>query len=135
MSMKMKKRGWSLFALFLVASGAMVITLSALRENIVFFITPSEWMEKRFPYSGGKVLRLGGHVLKDSLLKSREGVTFFISDEKQSLKVTYKGILPDLFREGQSVVAEGTFDEKGVFIAKQILAKHDETYRPKDVCP
>ena len=133
--MKIKKRGWSLLALFLVTSGAVIIILSALRENIVFFITPSEWMEKRSTYSGKKALRLGGHVLQGSLLKNREGVTFFISDEKQSLKVTYRGILPDLFREGQSVVAEGTFDAKGVFIAKQILAKHDETYRPKGVCP
>jgi cytochrome c-type biogenesis protein CcmE len=120
--------GGSLAVLALAAA----LVLNALRDSIVFFSTPSMAAEKHFP--PGKRFRLGGLVENGSLRRGDDlAVSFRVSDGGATLPVTYKGILPDLFREGQGVVAEGALDASGVFRADTVLAKHDETYMPKDV--
>ncbi len=112
-----------------VAAG---LVLYALRDTIVFFYTPSEIGEKGV--KPGQRFRIGGLVEKGSLQKS-EGTTvhFVVTDTIKTLPVSYTGQLPDLFREGQGVVAEGKLDAGGTFLADTVLAKHDENYMPKDL--
>src|SRR5947209_20548887 len=115
-----------------VLAVAVGLVLNALRDSIVFFSTPAMVAERHV--APGKRFRLGGLVQPGSLVRGDNlAVTFKVTDEKATLPVTYKGILPDLFREGQGVVAEGALDPSGVFRADTVLAKHDETYMPKDV--
>ncbi|HYA79663.1 MAG TPA: cytochrome c maturation protein CcmE [Methylocystis sp.] len=113
-----------------VAAG---LILFALRDNIVFFYTPSEFARKH-PSPGAR-LRLGGLVKQGSVLRAAGGkVDFVVTDGEQGeLPVVYTGLLPDLFREGQGVVAEGSLGTDGVFHADSVLAKHDERYMPRDV--
>jgi cytochrome c-type biogenesis protein CcmE len=108
------------------------LVLYALEDTIVFFYTPSELTEKNV--SQGKLFRLGGLVETGSIVRG-EGMTvsFTVTDTIKSIPVSYEGQLPDLFREGQGVVTEGRLDGSGRFIANTVLAKHDETYMPKDV--
>ena len=112
-----------------VATG---LILYALRDTIVFFYTPSEVAEKHI--GPGKRIRLGGLVEKGSLVRN-EGTTvkFIVTDTTKTLPVVYSGQLPDLFREGQGVVAEGKLDAAGTLIADTVLAKHDERYMPREV--
>jgi cytochrome c-type biogenesis protein CcmE len=111
---------------------AAALVLNAMRDSIVFFSTPQMVVEKHI--QPGKRFRLGGLVQPGSLKRGDNlAVTFEVADGSAKLPVTYKGILPDLFREGQGVVAEGALDTNGVFKADTVLAKHDETYMPKDV--
>jgi cytochrome c-type biogenesis protein CcmE len=111
---------------------AAALVLNALRDSIVFFSTPSMVAEKHI--GPGQRFRLGGMVEKGSLVRGADlAVTFEVSDGGAKLLVAFKGILPDLFREGQGVVAEGAIDTAGVFKADTVLAKHDETYMPKEV--
>ena len=120
--------GGSLAVLALAAG----LVLNALRDSIVFFSTPSMAAEKHIP--AGQRFRLGGLVENGSLKRGDNlAVSFTVSDGSARLPVSYTGILPDLFREGQGVVAEGALDNAGVFKADTVLAKHDETYMPKDV--
>jgi cytochrome c-type biogenesis protein CcmE len=111
---------------------AVGLVLFALRDTIVFFHTPKEVIEKQIP--PGKRIRLGGLVAEGSL-KRGEGLTvsFAITDTAKTIPVSYTGILPDLFREGQGVVAEGKLDALGRFHADTVLAKHDENYMPPEV--
>jgi cytochrome c-type biogenesis protein CcmE len=115
-----------------ILSLAVFLVIFALRDTIVFFHTPKEVIEKQV--AAGRRIRLGGLVQEGSL-KRGEGrtVTFAITDTAKSIPVSYTGILPDLFREGQGVVAEGKLDATGRFMADNILAKHDENYMPPDV--
>jgi cytochrome c-type biogenesis protein CcmE len=108
------------------------LVLYALRDTIVFFYTPSEISEKGV--QPGQRLRLGGIVEKNSWKKG-EGTmnSFVVTDTIKAIAVTYDGQLPDLFREGQGVVAEGKLDAGGTFVADTVLAKHDEKYMPKDL--
>ncbi|MBR0694956.1 cytochrome c maturation protein CcmE [Bradyrhizobium lablabi] len=116
-------------AVLAIAAG---LVLNALRDSIVFFSTPSMVAEKHI--GPGKRFRLGGLVQPGSLERGDNlAVSFSVADGTATLPVAYKGILPDLFREGQGVVAEGSLDASGVFRADTVLAKHDETYMPKDV--
>jgi cytochrome c-type biogenesis protein CcmE len=111
---------------------AAALVLNALRDSIVFFSTPSMAAEKQI--APGKRFRLGGLVQDGSLARGDNlSVRFVVSDGGAQLPVTYRGILPDLFREGQGIVAEGALDGSGTFRADTVLAKHDETYMPKDV--
>ncbi|MEH2470048.1 cytochrome c-type biogenesis protein CcmE [Nitrobacteraceae bacterium AZCC 2161] len=111
---------------------AAALVLNALRDSIVFFSTPTMAAEKQVPV--GKRFRLGGMVEQGSLVRGDDlAISFKVSDGGATLPVTYKGILPDLFREGQGVVAEGALDAAGVFKADTVLAKHDENYMPKEV--
>ena len=115
-----------------VLAVAAALVLNAMRDSIVFFSTPSMVAEKHI--QPGRRFRLGGLVQPGSLVRGENlSITFQVSDSSASLPVSYKGILPDLFREGQGVVAEGAIDASGVFRADTVLAKHDENYMPKDV--
>jgi cytochrome c-type biogenesis protein CcmE len=111
---------------------AAALVLNAMRDSIVFFSTQKMVAEKHI--QPGKRFRLGGLVQPGSLVRGDNlNVTFEVADGSSALPVSYRGILPDLFREGQGVVAEGALDAAGVFKADTVLAKHDENYMPKDV--
>lgn len=115
-----------------VLSIAAALVLNALRDSIVFFSTPSMAAEKHIP--SGKRFRLGGMVRQGSVIRGEQlTVSFDVTDGNTTLPVVYRGILPDLFREGQGVVSEGAIDAAGFFRADTVLAKHDETYMPKEV--
>jgi cytochrome c-type biogenesis protein CcmE len=111
---------------------AVGLVLFALRDNIVFFYSPAE-IEARHIAPGVR-LRIGGLVEQGSFKRDQgRSVSFVVTDGKGSLPVSYTGILPDLFREGQGVVAEGSLDQGGTFRADSVLAKHDERYMPREV--
>jgi cytochrome c-type biogenesis protein CcmE len=115
-----------------VLAFAAGLVLYGLRASIVFFSTPSRAAEQHIV--PGKRFRLGGLVQPGSLKCGGAGaVTFDVADGSAKMPVAYKGLLPDLFREGQGVVAEGALDASGVFRADTVLAKHDETYMPREV--
>ena len=111
---------------------AAVLVLTALRDTIVFFNSPTDIVEKQV--QPGTRIRLGG-LVKPGTLKRDDtlSVRFDVTDGNKAVNVAYRGILPDLFREGQGIVAEGALDPAGYFRADTVLAKHDETYMPKDV--
>ncbi len=111
---------------------ALGLVLFALRDNVVFFYGPTELAEKK-PAPGTR-LRIGGLVKDGSLVKGDgKAVTFAITDSNNNVNVSYTGLLPDLFREGQGVVAEGVVNTDGSFRADSVLAKHDERYMPREV--
>jgi cytochrome c-type biogenesis protein CcmE len=111
---------------------AVALMLNALRDSIVFFNSPTDVVEKHV--AAGTRIRLGGLVKNGSLVRGDNmAVHFEVTDGKNGIAVNYQGVLPDLFREGQGVVAEGALDANGRFKADSILAKHDETYMPKEV--
>ena len=115
-----------------VLAVAVALMLNAFRGSIAFFNSPSDIAEKHL--GPGTRIRLGGLVKDGSLVHAGDlRVRFEVTDGKSEIPVTYQGVLPDLFREGQGVVAEGALDGAGVFNADTILAKHDETYMPKEV--
>jgi cytochrome c-type biogenesis protein CcmE len=131
MTRKQKRLSIILGGLAVLGVAVFLVTL-ALRDQIVFFYTPSEIAEKNV--QPGVRLRLGGLVEKGSVVKNAGAVvTFKVTDTIKTLTVTYKGQLPDLFREGQGVVAEGVMEASGEFQADTVLAKHDENYMPKEV--
>ena len=107
------------------------LILFALRDNIVFFYTPSELALKQV--APGARLRIGGLVKEGSVVRSGQDVAFTITDKTKDLEIAYTGLLPDLFREGQGVVVDGVLQSSGAFKADSVLAKHDERYMPKDV--
>lgn len=111
---------------------AVGLVLVALRDTIVFFYTPSDIAEKQLQV--GQRLRLGGLIAAGSLQRGQgTDVRFAVTDTKKTIAVSYRGVLPDLFREGQGVVAEGKLESDGSFRADTVLAKHDETYMPPEV--
>jgi cytochrome c-type biogenesis protein CcmE len=115
-----------------VLAVAAALVLTGLRDSIVYFSTPSMVAEKRIP--AGQRFRLGGIVEPGSLQRQEHlQVSFIVTDGDSKVPVSFKGILPDLFREGQGVVSEGALDLFGTFKADTVLAKHDETYMPRDV--
>lgn len=112
---------------------AAALTLSAFSDNLVFFVSPSDLVKSAF---NGRQVRLGGLVEAGTVEKSsggQAGARFKVTDGSASVPVTFKGILPDLFREGQGVVVLGVEQNDGVFRASEVLAKHDEAYMPKEV--
>jgi cytochrome c-type biogenesis protein CcmE len=112
---------------------AASLAISALRSNIAYFFTPSQVLAHEAPKD--RVFRLGGLVEKGSLDRQHDGltVTFTVTDMAKSMKVSYTGILPDLFGEGQGVVTKGRMGQDGVFYADEVLAKHDSSYMPPEV--
>lgn len=115
-----------------VAAVAAALVLFALRDSVVFFYSPAEIAAKAL--GPGTRVRLGGLVEQGSLERHDDGsIDFKVTDLTKTMSVSYKGLLPDLFREGQGVVAEGTLDGPGSLRAETILAKHDERYMPRDV--
>ena len=130
-----RRRKLFLVLFLLVVSGSSVgLTLMALRENINLFYSPAEIVSGTAPVN--KLIRAGGMVLEDSIFRSENNleVSFTVTDMQDSeFTIFYNGILPDLFREGQGVVARGRLNEDGVFLAEEVLAKHDENYMPPEV--
>jgi len=123
--------------LYLVLSGmaalgmAVALVLTAFQDNLVFFYSPSDVATKQIPPD--RRFRIGGLVEPGSVKKSGIEVAFTVTDNVNVIKVVYSGIVPDLFREGQGVVAEGKLNGQGVFVAREVLAKHDEKYMPPEV--
>ena len=117
-------------ASLLIAAG---LVLNAVEDNLVFFYSPSDLAEKAVP--DGRRFRLGGLVEEGSVRRLEDGLTieFVITDLAATVPVSYRGPLPDLFREGQGVVTEGKMAAGGIFIADNVLAKHDENYMPPEV--
>ena len=112
---------------------ATKLILMALEDNIVYFYTPNDLIEKFGDTKNiQNKIRIGGLVLESSIKKEGEKTSFMITDRKKEVKVVFKGPLPDLFREGQGIVAEGMFQNNN-FIASEVLAKHDENYMPPEV--
>ena len=112
---------------------ATKLILMALEDNIVYFYTPNDLIEKFGDTQNiQNKIRIGGLVLESSIKKEREKTIFIITDKKKEVKVVFDGPLPDLFREGQGIVAEGMFQNNN-FIASEVLAKHDENYMPPEV--
>jgi cytochrome c-type biogenesis protein CcmE len=111
-------------------AAAAAFVLAAFRENLVFFFTPTQVEAKEVPQ--GRAFRIGGLVVPGSVKRQADGVTvrFAVTDTAKNVPVVYRGILPDLFREGKGVVTQGTLGGDGVFYASEVLAKHDENYMP-----
>ncbi len=111
---------------------ASALVLNAFRSNLVFFFSPSQVMANEAPR--GKAFRIGGLVESGSVKRADDGLTvrFRVTDTAHTVVVVYTGILPDLFREGKGVVAQGRLEADGVFAATEVLAKHDENYMPPD---
>lgn len=128
-----KRRLLVLLISFIGLGSAAALVLSAFSDNLVFFVSPSD-LVKSSP--SGRDVRLGGLVERGSVEKSsggQAGVRFKVTDGNASVPIVFKGILPDLFREGQGVVVLGAQQSNGEFRASEVLAKHDETYMPKEV--
>ncbi len=124
------KRLTLILAALALLGGATALVLSAMRENLVFFHTPSEVAEGKAPF--GRTFRIGGMVVDGSLERLPDGVTvrFAVTDTAKTIPVVYRGALPDLFSEGKGAVAQGKLGPDGVFVASEVLAKHDENYMP-----
>jgi len=122
--------------LFAIAGGltalgaAAALVLTAFQENLVFFFTPSQVAAKEAPL--GRTFRIGGMVEKGSVKRDGVEVRFVVTDTAKTIPVVYRGALPDLFREGKGVVAQGVLGADGVFQAREVLAKHDENYMPPE---
>ena len=131
--MTRKQKRTALIAAALGGLGiATTLVLFALSDTIVFFYSPSDLIEKHA--AAGKRVRIGGLVEQGSVKKLDDAhVEFVVTDTVKTLKVNYQGLLPDLFREGQGVIAEGSVSANGVFAADSVLAKHDEKYMPPEV--
>lgn len=130
--MKPKRRRLALLIVSLALGGvAAALIISAFRDNIVFFFSPSE-ITARAPEIGAR-LRVGGLVEAGSVVRESTRITFAVTDGAARLIVTYDGVAPDLFREGQGVVADGIWDGQGQVVARSLLAKHDEKYMPPEV--
>ncbi|EPY02265.1 cytochrome c maturation protein CcmE [Magnetospirillum fulvum] len=130
--MTRKQRRLYFVLLGLLALGAAAtLVLTAISDSLVYFYTPSDLVSK--PQPEGRRMRIGGLVQDHSVIRDGKSVTFVVTDLVHTLPVTYAGILPDLFREGQGVVVEGKMGGDGTFLAAEVLAKHDEKYMPKDV--
>jgi cytochrome c-type biogenesis protein CcmE len=132
--MTRKRQRLGLLALGMMAlAGATALVLSAFSSNLVFFYSPSDLRAQAI--AADRRVRIGGLVEQQSVSHSAGGhtVSFRITDGKTDVAVVYRGILPDLFREGQGVVAEGKLEPDGVFAASTVLAKHDEKYMPREV--
>jgi cytochrome c-type biogenesis protein CcmE len=131
-SPKARRRLWIVAAAAPVLALAVGLSLWAMKDNVTYFFSPSEVTEEAAP--AGRVIRLGGLVEAGSVVKGADGtVVFVITDNAGTAKVSYHGDLPDLFREGQGIVAQGTFRPDRTYEASQVLAKHDETYMPREV--
>lgn len=124
------KRFILIIVALLLLSGAAVLVLNAFNSNLVFFFTPTQVVGDEAPR--GKAFRVGGMVKEGSLLRDSEKGYFVVTDTQKDVRVLYKGMLPDLFKEGRGVVAQGRLNEKGEFVASEVLAKHDENYMPPE---
>jgi cytochrome c-type biogenesis protein CcmE len=132
----MKPRQQRMLAVGLAVVGlgiATALTLTAFQENMMFFVEISEVEKGNYP--ADRNFRVGGLVVEDSVRRTpgELKVAFDLTDLDSQLTVTYEGILPDLFREGQGIIAHGSLNREGIFVADEVLAKHDENYMPPEV--
>jgi len=129
--MKPRQKRLAIVAGILASVGvAAALVLNAFRSNLVFFYSPSQVMSKEAPV--GRTFRLGGLVKAGSVHREGVQVQFEVTDTAKTIPVRYQGILPDLFKEGKGVVAQGQVGTDGVFVAREVLAKHDENYMPPE---
>ena len=134
MNPRKQRRLASASTLLLAGGGAAGLAVFALQDNVLFFYSPSDIVDHPEKVPTGRVFRIGGLVEKGSVQRDTGlDVKFVVTDGKNAVPVNYNGVLPDLFREGQGIVALGTRDAAGVFKASEVLAKHDETYMPPEV--
>jgi cytochrome c-type biogenesis protein CcmE len=139
MQTAIRKKGWSrkqkrlaaIAGLAVVVALATTLVLVALRDQIIFFYSPSDVVAREV--AAGTPIRLGGLVKDGSWVRDGQDNSFIVTDNVNEIAARYTGILPDLFREGQGVVAEGSLGPDGSFMATNVLAKHDENYIPKEV--
>lgn len=133
MTMTLRQKRFALIGLGLVALGvASALVLNAFKSNLVFFFTPAQVANGEVPQ--GRSFRIGGLVEAGSLTREPDGLTvhFMVTDTVKRVPVVYKGILPDLFKEGKGAVAQGRLGADGTFTASEVLAKHDENYMPPE---
>jgi len=135
MAMLPKRRNKLLLIIALLAGVGVIVglVLYALTQNINLFFSPTDMAQGKAPIE--QRVRAGGMVREGSLVRQNDSlaVNFVITDYVEDVKVSYTGILPDLFREGQGIVAQGKLNAEGIFVADEVLAKHDETYMPPEV--
>jgi cytochrome c-type biogenesis protein CcmE len=134
---KPKNQRLTLLLLAIAATlGAVLLAMSALKDQAAYFYTPGDVARQGIPQ--GRAVRIGGMVREGSIRRAPDGVTihFTVGDETASvIQVRYRGIVPDLFKEKSGVVAQGRFEPGGLFVADEILAKHDENYKPPELDP
>jgi cytochrome c-type biogenesis protein CcmE len=129
--MKPRQKRAAIIVGVLAAFGAAVaLVLNAFNSNLVFFYTPTQIASKEAPQ--GRTFRIGGLVKEGSVVRDGVQVRFVVTDTAQSVNVKYDGVLPDLFKEGKGVVAQGQLGADGTFTAREVLAKHDENYMPPE---
>ena len=128
-----KKRVLIVFAILAGISIAAIFILTAFEKNLMYFYSPTEIINGNAPKA--QSFRIGGLVVNDSVIRNTEDlkVSFVLTDTMNEVKVIYEGILPDVFREGQGIVANGKLQPDNIFVADQVLAKHDENYMPPEV--
>ena len=131
LSKRVKTRIFFLFFSLILAATIIFFVLKSLEENVVYFLSPTEIYNKT-NISFGEKIRIGGLVKINSIQKNETSINFIITDTKNEIIVSYKGLVPNLFSEGKGVIAEGRLKDKKFFVADRILAKHDETYMPPD---
>jgi cytochrome c-type biogenesis protein CcmE len=128
-----KRRMIGILVIVVGVSIAAAVTIYSLRQNMLFFVSPADIEEQNLPL--GREFRLGGLVVPGSVDRASDGLTvqFEVSDGADTVLVSFDGILPDLFREGQGVIARGELQSTDLFVAREVLAKHDENYMPPEV--
>ena len=132
MNPRKRRRLFFAVAMVLAGAGGAALVLTALKDNVLYFYSPSDLAAKHVP--PGVDFRIGGLVQRGSLKRGPGAmVHFLVTDGRATVPVAYNGVLPDLFREGQGVVASGALDGSGLFTASEVLAKHDERYMPPEV--
>ena len=130
MSLSPRQTRFALIAGVLVLALAAAFVLNAFQNNLVFFFTPTQVLNGEAPKN--KTFRIGGLVKVGSLQRNGSDVSFVVTDTAQDIPVRYSGLLPDLFKEGKGVVAQGRLDAQGLMTASEVLAKHDENYMPPE---
>jgi cytochrome c-type biogenesis protein CcmE len=129
--MSPRQKRFAFIAAGLVALAlATAFVLNAFRSNLVFFFTPTQVAQGEAP--ANRVFRVGGLVKEGSLKRNAGNIEFVVTDTAHDIRVNYSGLLPDLFQEGKGVVTQGRLGEQGVFVASEVLAKHDENYMPPE---
>ena len=126
---KTKNRSIIFFSFSVILILGILISIKVLEDNVLYFLSPTEISQKE-NISFKKEIRIGGMVKKDSIIVNKNEIKFIVTDFKNEIIVSYNGTVPNLFAEGKGVVAEGILKDKKFFVAKRILAKHDETYMP-----
>ena len=129
---KVKKKIILISLIFLFLSSALYFLYISLNKNLLYFKTPTEIFNSE-DINIQRIIRVGGMVKKNSIIVNQEEVRFIITDFKNEISVSYKGVVPNLFSEEKGVIAEGSLKDKKFFVAKKILAKHDENYMPPEL--